>query len=70
MMTAPPKEKAAQDQPGGKAGNACGINKTHGGVPVKLPAREPVFRIFKDPAGRLVVTILNEKEAADWHARQ
>ncbi len=69
-MTAPPKEKAAQDQPGGKASSACRINKTHGGAPVKLPAREPVFRIFKDPAGRLVVTILNEKEAADWHARQ
>jgi hypothetical protein len=39
-MTAPPKEKAAQDQPGGKASSACTINKTHGGVPVKLPVTE------------------------------
>lgn len=39
-MTAPPKEKAAQGQPGGKASSACTINKTHVGVPVKRPVTE------------------------------
>lgn len=71
-MAAPEQKEAARREPdGSKAGEA--LREVNNFSPlVKRPPREvdenTVFRIWQDARGEMVVCILDEEEAAAWHA--